>query len=96
MTLEMAVIVRFTRNAGRILVSVRLAARRNSNPSWIRNHSGLGIMRELVHVKQVRRSECVPCGEEVTKDAAEDDGDDNVAVVGHGNQHDQVLLQQCK
>lgn len=30
----------------------------------------------------------------MTKDAAEDDGDDNVAVVGHGNQHDQVSTSE--
>lgn len=97
MTLEMAAVLGSTRYACRILVGALLATRRDGDGGGICDDVRIRSVSvaKLVHIEKMRRSKRVPGGEKVAKDATEDDGDDDVAVEGHGDQHDQILGNEC-
>ena len=90
---DVATIVRAARHTDRILACAGLAAGRAS--SLLRCCNSATFRRvtvtEPVDIDKMRRAECVPGGEEVSKYTAEDNGNDDVAVEGHGDKHDEVL-----
>lgn len=99
MALEVTFIVGNTRNARRVLACASLTARRAASLLGCCDNTTVrreAVTHAVVGVDEVSRSDRVPCREEVSEDAAEDDSDDNVAVERHGNQHDEVLCIQEK